>query len=134
MRWLTCFALLATSLAVAAEKPKPEPNPEAQIIEQGQPVYRWFKAVQTGDQELLKSVFSQRIRKAHDATGWDKMMKTYQEVFKKDFGDYKLADLRFTYSGKAGAINGTVSVRVNGKDHHGLRVINEKGDWKVDER
>lgn len=132
MRWLTCFVLLATSLAVAAEKPKP--NPESQIIEQGQPVYRWFKAVQTGDQELLKSVFSERIRKSHETTGWDKMMKTYQDVFKKDFGDYKLADLRFTFSGKADATTGTISIRVNGKDHDGLRMIKENGEWKVNER
>jgi hypothetical protein len=59
-------------------------------------------------------------------------LKTYQQVFKKEFGDYQLEDFAFTIAGEEG--KGTVSITHKRKRLPGLRVIKEKDAWKVDER
>src|SRR5262245_34562888 len=100
MRWIIPLYLLTLSLPIAADLPKPSPKKGSQLSPQAQPVYRWFQAVKTRDVESLKSAFSERMRKSHEKFGWDKVMQIYQEVFQKDFGDYKLDDLSFSFEGK----------------------------------
>lgn len=132
MHWSVLLLFLSLSLLVAAGKSQDGADKAKDIIPQARPVFTWLKAVKDGDQKQLKTVFSERMRKTFDEEGWDRVLKTYQEVFKKDFGDYKLEDFAFEYTG--GEEEGKVSVVHKGKRLSGLRVIKEKTDWKVDER
>ena len=59
-------------------------------------------------------------------------MKSYQEVFKHQFGDYKLDEFTFEFEGNEK--KGTVSVVHKGKKTPGLRIIKEGTDWKINER
>jgi hypothetical protein len=108
------------------------PTKPIAIIPQAKPVFAWLQAVKTGDKAQLKALFSQRMQTRHAETGWDKIMNTYQEVFKAEFGDYKLAE--FTFEFKGDDKKGQVFVIHKGKKTPGLRVIKEGADWKVNER
>jgi hypothetical protein len=92
----------------------------------------WLRAVKSGDQEQLKTVFSERTRKQFEEEGWDKVLKMYQEVFNKQFGDYRPEDFAFQFAG--GETAGEVFILHKGKKLPGLRVIKEGTAWKVDER
>jgi hypothetical protein len=109
-------------------------KPEAAkgLIAPARPVFSLLKAVKDGDQERLKEVFSEGVRKMFDEEGWDKVLQTYREVFGKEFGDYGLEDFAFQYTG--GEREGKVVVEHKGKKLPGLRVIKEPTGWKVNER
>ena len=47
-------------------------------------------------------MFSERKQKGFDAEGWDTVLATYQNLFKKEFGDYKLEDFTFEFNGFEG--------------------------------
>lgn len=103
-----------------------------QLAPQARPVFAWFQAVKAGDKAQLKTVFSQRMQTEHAKMGWDKVLKMYQDVFKKDFGDYKLDEFSFEFNGDDK--KGEVLTVHNGKKLGELRVIKEGADWKVNER
>lgn len=130
MRWMVLVVLLTASSLVAIGNSDDAPNKG--LVPQAQPVFTWLKVVKDGDQEKLKAVFSESIREQFDKEGWDKVLKAYQEVFKNEFGDYKLEDFAFEFAGEEE--KGTVSIVHKTKKLPGLRVIKEKGDWKVNER
>ena len=96
------------------------------------PVITWLAAVKKGDREELKSAFSQRIRKRFDEEGWDKPLKTYQETFAAEFGDYRLSEFSLAYS-TLGDQDGEVTVFRKGKEFRELRIIKENDRWKIDE-
>ena len=102
------------------------------VIPQAGPVAAWLKAVKDGDQEQLKTCFSENMRRQFDKEGWDQVMRTYQEVFKREFGEYSAED--FTFQFKGGESLGTVSIFYGGKTLPGLQVIKENNEWKIDER
>jgi hypothetical protein len=104
----------------------------AKLAPQIKPVSAWLQAVKTGDKAQLKTVFSQRMQISHAEMGWDKVMKAYQDVFKEEFGDYKLEDFTFEFEGNEQT--GKVSIVRKGKKLPGLRVIKEGANWKVNER
>ncbi len=133
MRRLVNPVLLATVFMVGACQTEPSLDRSKQIAPQAQPVFAWLKATKSGDQELLKTVFSDRMRKEFDEEGWGKVLKAYQEVFKEGFGDYRLEDFTFEFTG--GEKEGKVSIVHNGKElPGGVQVIREEADWKADER
>jgi hypothetical protein len=120
---------------VVLEPSKPDKAPAtspAKIAPQTKPVSAWLQAVRTGDKAQLKTVFSQRMQIRHAEMGWDKVMKAYQNVFKEEFGDYKLENFTFEFEGNEQT--GKVSIVRKGKKLPGLRVIKEGSDWKVNER
>lgn len=106
-------------------------NPPA-ILPTVRPIAVWLTAVKDDDQEALKTVFSEGMRRQFDAEGWGKVMRTYQELFKKEFGDYRLEDFSFEFRGDER--QGTVSIVYRGRTLPGLRVVNEQNAWKIDER
>ena len=133
MRRSVNLVLLATVFIVGACQTERALDRSMQIVPQAQPVFAWLKATRSGDQELLKTVFSDRMRTKFDVEGWGKVLKAYQEVFKEEFGDYKLEEFAFQFTG--GEEEGQVSLVHNGKKlPGGVRVIKEEADWKVDER
>jgi hypothetical protein len=103
-----------------------------EIIPQAQPVAAFLKAVMDGDQEQMKTVFSENMRRQFDSEGWDQAMKTYQTLFRKEFGEYKPEDFSFQFKGGESA--GTVLITHRGRALPGLRVIKEGNEWRVDER
>ena len=105
---------------------------QTEVAPQARPVYNWFKAVKDGDVELLKSVFSKRMREKFEQEGWEKVLKTYQTVIEKEIGKYEMGDLAFKYAGTE--TEGKVHVTHKGKDLGALRVIQEDGGWKANER
>ncbi len=99
---------------------------------QAQPILTWLKSVKDGDEKKLETVFSVKLRKQIAAGGWDKALKTYQTVFKQEFGNYELEDFGFEFTGDER--KGKVSVVFKTKKLPGLRVIKEGAVWKVNER
>ena len=130
MRWMAFLVFLTASSLIAADAS--DDVPDKDLVPQAQPVFTWLKAVKNGDQEELKTVFSERMRKQFDEEGWDKVLMTYQDVFKKEFGDYTIEDFAFEFAG--GEDEGNVFVVHKGKKLSGPRVIKENGEWKVNER
>jgi hypothetical protein len=124
--------LLALNPLVAARPSQSLQDKAGDVIPQARPVYAWLKAVREADQQQLGTVFSQAMRKRFDEEGWDNVLRTYQEVFKKTFGEYRLEDFAFEYTG--GQEEGRVSVVHRGQKFPGLRVIKEANEWKVNER
>lgn len=108
------------------------PSNTSATIPHARPVAALLTAVKEGDQDRLKTVFSESMRRQFASEGWDKVMKTYQDVFQKEFGDYRPEDFSFQYRGDDN--RGTVSIVYRGKTLPGLQVIKEKNEWKVDER
>ena len=92
----------------------------------------WFKAADENDLSTLKSVFSKRMVEQFDRQGWDKVMKRYHELFRREYGEYDLANFGFEFS-ELGVTKGEVIVTFKSKRLGGLRVIQEGGRWKVDE-
>ena len=101
-------------------------------VPQVRPVAALLTAVKEADEEQLKMVFSQKVKQQFDREGWDKALRTYQDMFKKEFGDYRLQDFSFGFNGDDS--RGTVSVAHKGRALPGLRVVNETNEWKIDER
>jgi hypothetical protein len=101
-------------------------------IPQSRPVAVLLKAVKDANTEQLKTAFSENMRRRFDTEGWEKVLKTYQDAFMKEFGDYKPEDFSYQFAGGENA--GSVSIRYRGRTLPALRVIKEGNEWKVDER
>ena len=122
----------ALLLLLGALSPGQAPDNAGAILPPVRPVAVWLTAVKNGDQEQLKTAFSERVRRQFDSEGWDKVMRTYQEAFNKEFGDYRPADVSFQFTGDDN--RGTVAIAVRGRTLPGLQVIKETNEWKIDER
>ncbi len=132
MLWSVLLIFMSTNSLLAANQAKESPKTLKGIVPQALPIVTWLKAAKNGDQKQLKTVFSESMQKRLEEEGWDKVLKTYQEGFKKEFGDYKIEEFTFEFQGKKE--EGEVSIIHKGKKLPGLRVIKEKADWKVNER
>ena len=132
MSWSVLLLSLILNFLFVAAPPQAKPNREMEVFPPASPVFGLLQAVKDGDLERLKTVFSKDLRKSLEKEGWDKVLKTYQKVFEKEFGDYKLEDFTFEYIG--GGEEGKVFVEHKSKKLPGLRVIKEQTDWKVNER
>jgi hypothetical protein len=102
------------------------------IVTQARPVLTLLSAVKAGDLERLKSAFSEPMRQRFDREGWASVLTTYQSGFKEAFGDYRLEDFAFAFTG--GEDSGNVTVVHQGTKLPDLRVVKEKNEWKVNER
>ena len=130
MGWLIPAALFTVLGALGSSQ---APDNTQATLPNVRPIAVWLQAVKDADHEALKTVFSERMRRQFDAEGWDRVVRTYQEVLKKEFGDdYRLEDFSFDFKGDEN--RGTVSVVYNGRTLPALRVVKEKNEWKIDER
>ena len=125
MRQLSLLILLATSALLGACQPKNAVPPQAQ------PVLTLLQAAKSGDRELLKTVFSERMRTRFDDERWDQVVRKYQRTYKARFSDYKLEELAFEFTG--GQQRGKVSVVHKERIIFGVRVVKEKADWKIND-
>ena len=131
MRFVIILALLLTGAATlvalsAAQSPTPASVPQAR------PVFILLSAVKNGDQEQLKTAFSESMRRQFDQEGWGKVLMTYQDLFRSAFGDYTLEDFSFAFTG--GEDSGAVLVTFKVMAMPGLLVVRENTEWKVNER
>lgn len=131
MRFAITLALLLTGAATwpalsAAQDQTPASVPQAR------PVSIWFSAVKNGNQDQLKTAFSESMRRQFDQEGWAKVLMTYQDLFRSAFGDYTLEDFSFAFTG--GEDRGHVLVTFKGMAMPGLQVVREETGWKVNER
>ncbi len=129
----TVAASLTLSLSLcfmgcqSARSVTPAPVPQAQ------PIQDLLVAVKTGDQALLKSVFSEQLQARIGHAGWKKPLAEYTRGFEADFGDFEIADFSYRFEGDAEA--GMVFITVAGKPTPGgLLVIREGDAWKMNER
>jgi hypothetical protein len=99
---------------------------------QTRPVMVWFSAVSSGNLEQLKTAFSTSMQRQFEQEGWARVLETYQDSFRKAFGDYSLADFRLEFAG--GEDRGYVNVLHRGNKLPAVRVVRESTGWKVDER
>ena len=97
-----------------------------------QPVIVWFNAIKNGDQEALKTAFSERMRQQFDEIGWAKVLMMYQDGFKQVLGDFKLEDFAFEFTG--GEDSGHVAIAHKGTQLPAVQVLREKTGWRVNER
>jgi len=132
MLWSAFLLSLTLIILPMADRHQVGPKAAAEIVPPARPVFGLLQAVKDEDRERLKTVFSEAMRKSLEKEGWDKVLKSYQKVFEKEFGDYKLEDFTFEYIG--GGEEGQVLVEHKGKKLPGLRVIRERTDWKINER
>jgi len=132
MRFAVVLALLTATVLVRPDMCAAAQDTAQAIVPEARPVFNWLNAVKNGDQDQLKTVFSEQMRQRFDEQGWAKVLTTYQDGFKKEFGDYELDDFVFEFTG--GEDSGQVTVVYRGKKLPGLRVVKEKTDWKVNER
>ena len=119
-------------ITLRAVSPSQAPVTAREVIPQAQPVVAWLTAVQNGNQGQLKAVFSESMRRQFDKQGWEQVMRTYQETFKNEFGDYRLEYFSFRFRGDENL--GVVLIEYKGKSIAGVQVVRENDDWKVNER
>ena len=104
--------------------PSQAPDIAGAIPPHARPVAVWLTAVKDGDQDQLKTVFSERMRRQFDSEGWDNVMRTYQEVFNRAFGTYRPEDFSFQFKGDDN--RGIVSIAYKGRTLSGLQVIKRR--------
>lgn len=106
-----------------------------QIEPQARPVALLLIAVQDSDLDLFKSAFSSRMQKSIASEGageWRVGMREYKKLFAKEFGDYRIDDFEFSFSGDAR--KGRANVSLRGRELPGLAVVCEGSEWKLDEK
>lgn len=135
------YAAMAMAVAMAAvfmvgcgsrRQPAPvEPvmaSPSCPV--QAVPVRNWLQAARAGDEDLLKTVFADRVRPILDAAGWDRVLRTYRDLWDAALGpDYDVERLSFTYTGDGRW--GHVLVDSATGTLPPIRVVNDGGVWRV---
>jgi hypothetical protein len=99
---------------------------------QAKPIITLLKCVKEKDERQLESVFSEKLRVEFAKRGWDKVLQEYEAEFNKELGEYTMDDFAYEFSGDEET--GEVSLTFKGKKFPGLRVVNENGEWKMNER
>jgi len=127
---ITLALLLAGAVTWPALSAAQDQTPAS--LPQARPVSIWLSAVKNGDQDQLKTVFSESMRRQFDQEGWARVLMQYQISFRSVFGDYTLEDFSFAFTG--GEDRGSVLITFKGKQLPALSVIRENTDWKVNER
>lgn len=122
------LGLFVVALARGGEEKKG--GKKGDVPPEARPVVVWLEAVKEGDTKKLKTAFSERMQEPFAKAGWDKVLKAYQEVFTKAFGDYRLEDFSFKYKGDTK--EGRVAISFKDKEFPGVRVVKEKNEWRVD--
>jgi hypothetical protein len=130
VRFAIALVLLLTGAATWPALSAQDQTPSS--VPQARPVSIWFSAVKNGNEDQLKTAFSESMRRQFDQEGWAKVLMTYQELFRSAFGDYKLEDFSFAFTG--GEDSGAVLVTFKGMVMPGLQVVREETGWKVNER
>ncbi|HEX5108440.1 MAG TPA: hypothetical protein VFV95_08345 [Vicinamibacterales bacterium] len=126
------LALVTASVLVLSDTPAAAQVKVEEIVPEARPVLMWLDAVKIGDLDRFKTAFSERMRQQFEKQGWATVLMTYQDNFRQAFGDYRLEDFVFQFTG--GADSGYVSIVHQGKKLPALSVVKEKNEWKVNER
>ena len=118
---------------------EPPGEDEALAVPQALPVVRLLRAIKTSDPGLLETVLSWRMRREFrrgESFSWGRVLETYKRSFAefaKKFGGDAFAEVEFAFRGDGEA--GRLDIFLKGRGKIGeARVVNEGGEWKMDER
>jgi hypothetical protein len=131
MRIVSLAGILASSIFIAEPTSAADTQAEKKMVPQAEPVLAWCQGSKSGDQAVLKTVFSEKVMKQHERTGWDEVARRYKAIFADLFGEYRLKDFSFEFTGDEE--KGRVKIIHPRKTVQGVAVIKEGGKWKVNE-
>ena len=121
------FAIVVVSVALCASVGAQDAGaPEAA------PLITILEAAKVSDLAAFKSAYSRRIRDDQDQADWPKNLDEARTNLTRMFGDYRLVDFGFAFSG--GPERGRVTLSHRGTPQFDLAVVKEDGRWKLDER
>jgi hypothetical protein len=120
-----------------ASRPATQPAAATRKVDShAEPFVALVRAVKTSDIQLLKTVWSKsmtsHVKPAEADEYWKSTLKTYQEGFATELGEYTVDDFTVTFTGED--TRGRLNVSFKGKDLPALRIIKEGDSWKLDER
>ena len=96
------------------------------------PLIAVLQAAKASDVANFKEAYSRRIREDTEQGDWESNLKEARANLERRYGDYAINEFGFTFAGDKE--NGTISLKHKGKESLSLKVINEGGGWKLDER
>ena len=99
-------------------------------IKQSVPFMNMLKAAEQSNIKKFKSSYSKRIREDKEQSDWQANILEAKKNVKKMFGDIK--DDNFTF--KFDKEKSKLEVFYNGKSIFKIKVIQENGTWKLNER
>ena len=105
---------------------------ETEVVPQALPVIQLLEAVKEQDEEKLKSAFSERMQERLKKEEWSKVLERYRDGFNTSFGNFRIEDFSFDFSGDDK--NGSVIVSYNGKPLPNMSVLKESDGWKLNEQ
>jgi len=100
---------------------------------QAKAVHNLYLAVNKGDPELLKKVWTKEYADRFSKRGWSKTLKIYNEaweVYGMDKWDLEKIEYNFH---KISDIEGEVEIIYEGKNYGKVRVLKENNLWLMDE-
>ncbi len=112
----------------------PSPREIARAIpKEAQPIVDWMRAIVTSDLELFKTSFSKRMRVKLEREGWEETLRKYHDLFATTYEALDLSAI--VYEVKRQGERTKVSMTYEETSSLGaLRVTEEDGAWKLDER
>ena len=100
-------------------------------IKQSKPFENLLQAMKSDSTDLFINSFSENIVNGKtDSEVWCKRLQEGKAKFKKEFGDFQLNDFAYKYDKKESKL----VIFFKGKEEIRLKVIKEKGAWKLDEK
>ena len=91
-----------------------------------------LEAAKAGDLSTFKNAYSSRIRDDAAQGDWSKNLAEARANLTRMFGDYRLDDFGFAFTG--GGERGRLTLSYKGQPQFDLAVVREDGAWKLDER
>ncbi len=93
------------------------------------PFLQLITAINTNDQELFRSVYSEKIRKSGEYSDWSKNFSEAKINVHKIFGD-PIDPEEFTFKVEGNKLR----VTFKGERVRSFRIVKEKNSWKLDQR
>jgi len=96
------------------------------------PLIAMLNAVKASDLNGFRNAYSKRIRSDAKQDDWENNLKEARGNLKRMYGDYKLEEFAFAFTGDEE--RGKVSMSHKGKKPIVLAIVKEDGQWKIDVR
>ena len=99
-------------------------------IPQAQPFASVLKAIDNNSEILFKNAFSTKVQMdKKDTLSWNERLSKAREKFKSKFNNYTSKDFSFGFS----QLDSKLIVNFKGNEMFRMKVLQENGDWKLDE-
>lgn len=133
-KYVLFFIILSLSFKLGlADEHSQEKAPFPQAL----PVKQQLFAVETGDVELFKSCYADKIQKRimSEYKSWDEVFKLYREAMTNAFPGFRAMDFGYEYR-EVDSRFGVVMLKYKGARVQvaEMRVVLQNGNWKVAEK